>query len=197
VKELGQHRSCDVAPILLERSSELGAVRKQNRPAPLVPSKTLIRFLDRVTSSNAAPILDAPCGFGRNALPLAAEGFNVIAVDKDLVRLNSLQKSISEKTHAVGKVFPLCADLTKGQLPFGPCSFSAIICIHYPVQKILADFDDQLMGGGHLFIETFGGHGENYLELPKADEIRQALMGYKLLFYNERDPSGRFPRTRS
>jgi 2-polyprenyl-3-methyl-5-hydroxy-6-metoxy-1,4-benzoquinol methylase len=66
----------------LERSSELGAVRKQNRPAPLVPSKTLIRFLDRVTSSNAAPILDAPCGFGRNAFPLAAEGFNVIAVDK-------------------------------------------------------------------------------------------------------------------
>jgi hypothetical protein len=70
--------------------------------------------------------------------------------------------------------------LTKGQLPFGPCSFSAIICIHYPVQKILADFDNQLMGGGHLFIETFGGHGENYLELPKADEIRQALIGCKL-----------------
>jgi hypothetical protein len=46
--------------------------------------------------------------------------------------------------------------------------------------------DDQLMDGGHLFIETFGGHGENYLELPKADEIRQALKSYKLLFYNER-----------
>jgi hypothetical protein len=42
------------------------------------------------------------------------------------------------------------------------------------------------MDGGHLFIETFGGQGQNYLELPKADEIRQALRGYKLLFYNER-----------
>lgn len=50
----------------------------------------------------------------------------------------------------------------------------------------MADFDDQLMDGGHLFIETFGGHGENYLELPRADEIRQGLKGYKLLFYNER-----------
>jgi SAM-dependent methyltransferase len=155
-------------------------------PPPLVPSKTLIRFLDRVVSSYGAPILDAPCGFGRNALPLAAEGFNVIAVDKDPDRLNSLQKSISEKPRAVGKVFPLCADLTKGRLPFGPRSFSAILCIHYPVQNILADLDDQLMDGGHLFIETFGGHGENYLELPKADEIRQALKGYELIFYNER-----------
>lgn len=42
------------------------------------------------------------------------------------------------------------------------------------------------MDGGHLFIETFGGHGENYLELPKADEIRQALKGYELIFYSER-----------
>jgi hypothetical protein len=107
-------------------------------------------------------------------------------VDKNLDRLNSLQKSIPGKTHAVGKVFPLCADLTKGRLPFGPRSFSAILCIHYPVQNILADLDDQLMDGGHLFIETFGGHGENYLELPKADEIRQALKGYELIFYSER-----------
>jgi SAM-dependent methyltransferase len=159
---------------------------QRNLPSPLVPSKTLIRFLDRVTSSYGAPILDAPCGLGRNALPLATKGFNVIAVDKDLVRLNSLQKSSSEKTDPVGKVLPLCADLTSGRLPFGPCSFSAILCIHYPVQNILADLDDQLVRGGHLFIETFGGHGQNYLELPKADEIRQALKGYKLLFYNER-----------
>jgi len=103
-----------------------------------------------------------------------------------MVRLNSLQKSMSGKTRATGKVFPLCADLTKGRLPFGPRSFSSILCIHYPLQNILADFDDQLIDGGHLFIETFGGQGGNYLELPKADEIRQALKAYKLLFYHER-----------
>jgi SAM-dependent methyltransferase len=129
--------------------------------------------------------LDAPCGFGRNALSLAAKGCNVIAVDKDLVRLNSLQRSISEKTELIGKVLPLCADLTSGRLPFGPHTFSAILCIHYPVQSILADFDNQLLDGGHLFIETFGGQGQNYLELPKAGEIRQALKGYKLIFYHE------------
>lgn len=130
--------------------------------------------------------MDAPCGFGRNALSLAAKGFNVVAVDKDLARLDYLQKSISKKMDPVGKVFSLCADITSGRLPFGPCSFSAILCIHYPVQNILADFDDQLVDGGHIFIETFGGHGQNYMELPKAGEIRHALKGYKMLFYNER-----------
>lgn len=130
--------------------------------------------------------MDAPCGFGRNALSLAARGFNVVAVDKDLVRLDSLQKSISEKADSVSKVFPLCADLTSGRMPFGPRSFSAILCVHYPAQNILADFDDQLVDGGHLFIETFGGHGQNYLDLPKAGEIRHALKGYKMLFYHER-----------
>jgi SAM-dependent methyltransferase len=164
----------------------LGALIQRNLHPPSAPSKTLIRFLDRIASSYGAPILDAPCGFGRNALPLADKGFNVIAVDKNLIRLNSLQKSISENTHAVGKVFPICADLAKGRLPFGPRSFSAILCIHYPLQNILADFDEQLTDGGHLLIETFGGHGGNYLELPKVDEVRQALKGYKFLFYKER-----------
>jgi hypothetical protein len=110
----------------------------------------------------------------------------VIAVDKDFVRLKSLKNAISVKTHATADIFPLCADLTKGRLPFGPSSFSAILCIHYPIQKILADFDEQLIEGGHLLIETFGGHGENYRELPKANEIREGLKGYKLHFYNER-----------
>jgi SAM-dependent methyltransferase len=167
---------------------------RQNLPTPLVPSKTLIQWLDRITSSYEAPILDAPCGFGRNALSLADKGFDVIAVDKDLARLNSLQKYKSERNDAVGKVLPLCADLTSGRLPFGPSSFSAILCIHYPVQNIIADLDDQLMDGGHLFIETFGGHGQNYLELPEANEIRQALKGYKLLFYIERSVG---PNTRN
>jgi hypothetical protein len=50
----------------------------------------------------------------------------------------------------------------------------------------VTDLDDLLMNGGHLFIETFGGHGQNFLELPKANQIRKALKGYKLIFYDER-----------
>jgi hypothetical protein len=42
-----------------------------------------------------------------------------------------------------------------------------------------------LRRGGHLYIETFQGHGENYLELPKAGEILNALQDWEILIYNE------------
>jgi predicted RNA methylase len=63
-------------------------VTKLESPSPLVPSTTLMKFLARITSSYGAPILDAPCGFGRNALALAVRGYDVVGVDRDIWRLN-------------------------------------------------------------------------------------------------------------
>lgn len=150
-------------------------------PSPLVPSATLMKFLDRITSSYGAPILDVPAGFGRNALALAALGYEVVAVDKDVGRLTSMQKSAadipqsSQRSKAWGRIISVCADLTCGRLPFGNSSFSAILCVHYPAQRIIADLDAAVQNGGHIYIETFGGQGQNYLELPKAGEVRDAL----------------------
>lgn len=46
------------------------------RPSPsLAPSKLLMQVLGPVTSSYGKPILDAPSGFGRNALALASLGY--------------------------------------------------------------------------------------------------------------------------
>jgi SAM-dependent methyltransferase len=151
-----------------------------------------MQFLDRITSSYAEPILDAPCGFGRNALALASQGHDVVAVDHDLDRLKSLKKSAATNSPrglrptASGRVLPICADLTSDRLPFGGASFSAILCVHYPAQRIISDFCTALKDGGWLYIETFGGQGQNYLDLPKAGEIRHALQGYELVFYKER-----------
>jgi hypothetical protein len=36
-------------------------------------------------------------------------------------------------------------------------------------------FHSSLVPGGHLYIETVGGQGENYLELPAAGELHQLL----------------------
>lgn len=158
----------------------------------LVPSATLVKFLDRITSSYGAPILDAPAGFGRNALAIAALGYDVVAVDIDADRLTSMEKSAADisqptpRSNAWGRVISVCADLTCGRLPFGNSSFSAILCIHYPVQRIIGDLDATVQNGGHIYIETFGGQGQNYLELPKAGEIRDALRGFDLYFYQER-----------
>jgi SAM-dependent methyltransferase len=133
-----------------------------------------------------APILDAPSGFGRNALALADQGYHVIAVDKDVNRLGALKQSLAVHPPA-GKVVAICADLILGQLPFGPSSFSAILCIHYPVQRILLDLKAVLKPGGYLYIETFQAHGKNYLELPKAGEILRTLgEDCEMLIYKER-----------
>jgi len=80
----------------------------------------------------------------------------------------------------------VCADLSTDRLPFAKSSFSAVICVHYPVQTIISDLDAAVQKGGHFYIETFGGQGQNYLELPKAGEIRDALAGYDFHFYKER-----------
>jgi predicted RNA methylase len=68
-------------------------VTKLESPSPLVPSTTLMKFLVRITSSYGAPILDAPCGFGRNALALAARGYDVVAVDRDIDRLRFIENN--------------------------------------------------------------------------------------------------------
>ena len=145
-----------------------------------------MQVLDRLTSSYAEPILDAPCGFGRNALALASLGYDVIAVDNDFARLKSVNTSAASQSSGSGRVVTLGADLVADRLPFRKSSFSAILCIHYPVQKIIADLCAALKEGGWLYIETFGGHGQNYLELPKPGEIPQALQGFEQIICRER-----------
>jgi SAM-dependent methyltransferase len=157
------------------------------KPSPSFgPSKLLIQVLDRVTSSYGGPILDAPCGFGRNAVAVASRGYDVIAVDNDVARLKSVKATGAIQSSESGRIVTLCADLVADRLPFRKSSFSAILCIHYPVQKVISDLCAALEKGGWIYIETFGGQGQNYLELPKLGEIPEALQGFELVLCKER-----------
>jgi SAM-dependent methyltransferase len=129
-------------------------------------------------------ILDAPCGFGRNALWLAEQGYEVVAVDRNAGRLNFLEEAKARL--GSGRIHSVCADLETSSWPFRHYRFSAVVCIHYPIQGVLSNFDLVLENRGMLYIETFGGQGKNYLQLPKAGEAREALKGYNLHLYKER-----------
>jgi hypothetical protein len=113
-------------------------------------------------------------------------GCHVVCVDNDLTALqSSLELSrknaaFSEKFKAIrieakGSLSPVWIDLRKGQWPFRSNAFAAIINVHFVMPQLFKYFQYSLMPGGYLFCETFGGQGENYLQLPKPGEWRALL----------------------
>lgn len=162
---------------------------------PVSPSTTLIKFADEIATSTNGPILDAPCGYGRNAVALAARGCAVICVDADVNRLNTLESTkaayIAKAASSgvrVGRITTVCIDLLAvKRWPFAASSMSAIICVHFPVQELLPQFTMSLRTGGYLYIETFGGQGKNYLDLPKKGYLHEILrQQFDIKYYKER-----------
>jgi SAM-dependent methyltransferase len=142
------------------------------------PSKDLIRILAEIKSHSNAPILDAGCGYGRNAIALAARGLSIVCVDQNLERLNALVR-----------LAPRCiADLLEPERePFLENCFAGIICVHFLNVALFEAFRSSLVEGGYLYIETFGGHGGNYLDLPKAGQLHDLLWAdFHIPFYRER-----------
>jgi SAM-dependent methyltransferase len=139
------------------------------------------------------PILDAGCGYGRNGVALAMRGLDVVCADHNEKRLRALMTLAPDHmenfTHGkLGVLHPVCTQLSRVHWPFSQACFSAIICIHFLGVDLLPLFGASLVAGGYLYIETFGGHGQNYLDLPKEGQLRDAVVaaGFQLLSYRER-----------
>jgi SAM-dependent methyltransferase len=164
-------------------------INSGSQPGP--PSKTLIEVSEELASSRRYPILDAGCGFGRNAVALAARGLSVVCVDRDVGRLKSFihLRSIpnAELGDDSGRLYLVVADLKRSQWPFSRNCFGAIICVHFLDIDLFEAFRFSLVPSGQLYIETFGGHGGNYLDLPGAGQLRDLLsQHFHLAFYRER-----------
>jgi len=80
------------------------------------------------------------------------------------------------------------ADVLRAPWPFEESTLGGILAIHFRVAPaLLIHFADSLTPGGCLLIETVGGHGGNYLELPRAGQLRRALSrSFAFEFYHER-----------
>jgi hypothetical protein len=62
-----------------------------------------------------------------------------------------------------------------------------ILDIHFLDRSLFRYFTRSLRSGGYLLIETVGGYGGNYLELPKAGELRTMLRRtFDLVVYSEK-----------
>jgi SAM-dependent methyltransferase len=155
------------------------------RPARLASySRLLLRF--GKTFSREFAVLDAGCGAGRNAIALAQLGLTVVCADRDEQRLAQIVRDTPTEGSR-GALMPICADLEPATWPFGVSCFSAIVCVHYLDAALFPCFHSSLVPDGHLYIETVGGQGQNYLELPAAGELHALLSpSFILELYQER-----------
>jgi SAM-dependent methyltransferase len=160
---------------------------------PIGPSSTLLRFANKIASSDGGLVLDVACGYGRNAIAVAARGCRVVCVDRDLSRLNILERLKTEyikfdarAEYKFGKILPVCANISLHDWSFAKSIFNAVICVHFVEVSIFPCFMSSLRSGGYFYFETFGGQGGNFEALPETGEIRDALRGCNLEYYSEK-----------
>jgi SAM-dependent methyltransferase len=157
------------------------------------PSRTLLKFARTIADSSRAPALDVACGFGRNAVALAAHGCDVVCLDGNLLRLRKLQASGAHRLSdasdfgRVGSLMPICTTVSEAHWPFPADSFSAVISVHFIETALFKNYFCSLISGGYLYFETYGGQAGNYLALPAPNQIRVALDDlFTILFYVEK-----------
>jgi SAM-dependent methyltransferase len=137
-----------------------------------------------------ALILDAGCGNGRHALPLARAGYRVVALDISAVLLAAARRAARDAA------WPHFVRGSYARLPFEPATFDAVLCLGTALgyladqgdRAALQQFRSVLAPGGRLVIET----------------LHRGEIGSRLCEYEERPLAGggtlrferRFDRTR-
>jgi SAM-dependent methyltransferase len=103
-----------------------------------------------------ARIVDAGCGHGRHALPLAGAGYRVVGLDSARLLLAAARRA------ARGPGRPRFVHGSYTRLPFAPESFEAVLCLGTALgylgdgadRAALREFRRVLAPGGRLVLET-------------------------------------------
>ncbi|HSK29385.1 MAG TPA: class I SAM-dependent methyltransferase [Candidatus Limnocylindria bacterium] len=143
--------------------------------------------------------LDIACGKGRNALFLADQGFEVVAMDVSPVALEEGRRRAQEKS------LPIAwqqADLE--QIRLAKNSFELVINFNYLQRSLIAQLKTALKSGGHMIFETYLidqqaiGHPKNLDYLLAHNELLRYFREFRVLYYREgKFSDGREPSFRS
>ena len=99
-------------------------------------------------------MLDLAAGSGRHARYLSAQGYRVVAVDRDTSRMADLGPD--------ARVELVEADLENAPWPFGGRTFEGIVVTNYLQRPLLPTLAGSLLPGGVLIYETFAEGNEKY-----------------------------------
>jgi SAM-dependent methyltransferase len=152
------------------------------------------KFLNEIFEADAWRIergraLDVASGTGRNALFLAEQGFDVLAIDVSPVALEQGKRRAEEKHLAIQWQQ---ADLEEIKLP--DSSYALIANFNYLQRSLFPQIKSALTVGGYVIFETYlidqqaVGHPKNPAYLLRHNELLEAFADFRILWYRE----GRF-----
>jgi SAM-dependent methyltransferase len=117
---------------------------------PSTPSPWLCQHVDLIPRDR--PVLDVAAGQGRHALFLAAKGWAVHAVDRDVEALAALSSIARSRDLAVTTA--VC-DLEQGEAALGVGRYGAVVVFNYLHRPLMPALVDAVGAGGVLIYETF------------------------------------------
>jgi SAM-dependent methyltransferase len=123
----------------------------------LPPSAWVMRHAGQIAPGGR--ILDVACGSGRHARWLAAQGFVVDAVDRDLSQFGA----VPERVNGV------VADLEAADWPFVPTVYDGIVVTNYLHRPLMPRIIESLQYGGVLIYETFASGNERFGRPSRAE----------------------------
>jgi SAM-dependent methyltransferase len=128
--------------------------------------------------------IDLPCGLGRNSIWLAMQGYEVVSADLNARSVQRL-KELAEREQ-LSSIFAVVLD-ARNTLPFSDGAFDLCAMVHHIAAPPIDELARIVKPAGLLVFETFGGHGENWLQLPRAGAVAEALQPhFDVLHYAER-----------
>jgi SAM-dependent methyltransferase len=135
---------------------------RDSRPSPFVVSC----LAERLTTPNELSA-DLACGYGRHVQLLAKAGYAVVALDIDEAALCFIKRQQTG-------TFVVRADLRMG-LPIAAQSFGLAVAVHYPLLALVPIVATALAPGGYAILESVGGQGQNWRQLPQRGMLRRRV----------------------
>ena len=156
-------------------------------PAPARPSAFLrLIFAEFAGVLTGGKALDVASGKGRNAIFLAEQGFDVVAIDVSAVALDEARKRAAAKRLSISWQQ---ADLERIELP--EATYDLVVDFNYLQRSLIPQIKAALKPGGHVIFETYLigqemiGHPKNPAYLLRDNELLDLFRDFRVLCYRE------------